>query len=425
MNTMRWFTVDCCFTGTACFLLGSLLLVGCAKPAAAPAPIPMKVATVLAKSQEVTDYDEFVGRTSATEKVEVRARVTGYIKEILFTDGQNIREDELLFKIEPDVYQAAHQQALAKIDLMKARVGLAKSKLARAKSLIDVQAISQEEYEENVAALTEAQAQQVAAEADSQISALDLKYTEVRSPLAGRIDRALVTPGNIVTGGLGTGTLLTTIVKTDPMYVYFDVDEQSVLRYQRLEREEALVKKEPVEQGSTAGGQEEKSKLLRDLNIPCAIQLADEKDFLHQGKLDFIQNQIDENTGSIKLRGIFSNPDNLLKSGMFVRARVPVSQPYQAVVVPEQSIGVDQDTRYVIVIGADKKPVRRTVELGRLIGDQRVITRGLESGEEIIYRGLQRVRPNATLEIERTEHVSSVHSTIAPAATPAATKEGV
>jgi RND family efflux transporter MFP subunit len=370
----------------------------------------MKVATVLAKAQEVTDYDEFVGRTSATETVEVRARVTGYIKEILFTDGQNIREDDLLFKIEPDVYQAAHQQALAKIDLMKARVGLAKSKLARAKSLIDVQAISQEEYEENVAALTEAQAQQVAAEADSQISALDLKYTEVRSPISGRIDRALVTPGNIVTGGLGTGTLLTTIVKTDPMYVYFDVDEQSVLRYQRLEREE---------------GQAEKSKLLKDLNIPCAIQLADEKDFLHQGKLDFIQNQIDEKTGSIKLRGVFSNPDNLLKSGMFVRARVPVSQPYQAVVVPEQSIGVDQDTRYVIVIGSDKKPVRRTVELGRLLGDQRVITRGLESGEEIIYRGLQRVRPNAALEIERTEHVSSVPSAITPVATPTATKEGV
>jgi RND family efflux transporter MFP subunit len=386
------------------------MLVGCAKPVAAPTPIPMKVATVLAKAQEVTDYDEFVGRTSATETVEVRARVTGYIKEILFTDGQNIREDDLLFKIEPDVYQAAHQQALAKIDLMKARVGLAKSKLARAKSLIDVQAISQEEYEENVAALTEAQAQQVAAEADSQISALDLKYTEVRSPISGRIDRALVTPGNIVTGGLGTGTLLTTIVKTDPMYVYFDVDEQSVLRYQRLEREE---------------GQAEKSKLLKDLNIPCAIQLADEKDFLHQGKLDFIQNQIDEKTGSIKLRGVFSNPDNLLKSGMFVRARVPVSQPYQAVVVPEQSIGVDQDTRYVIVIGSDKKPVRRTVELGRLLGDQRVITRGLESGEEIIYRGLQRVRPNAALEIERTEHVSSVPSAITPAATPTATKEGV
>jgi RND family efflux transporter MFP subunit len=132
--------------------------------------------------------------------------------------------------------------------------------------------------------------------------------------------------------------------------------------------------------------------------------------------LDFIQNRIDEKTGSIKLRAIFNNQDNLLKSGMFVRARVPVSQPYQAVVVPEQSIGVDQDTRYVIVVGADKKPDRRTVELGRLVGDQRVITKGLQSGEEIIYRGLQRVRPGATLEIERTEHHPMGHQPAAPQA---------
>lgn len=385
---------------------GLLVLVGCAKPPQLPPQLPMKVATVLAQSQEVTDYDEFVGRTNASETVEVRARVTGYIKEILFADGETVSEDELLFKIEPDVYQAVNQQALAKIDLMKARVGLAKSKLARAKSLIDVQAISQEEYEENVAALTEAQAQQVAAEADTQISALDLKYTEVRSPIAGRIDRALVTPGNIVTGGLGTGTLLTTIVKNDPMFVYFDVDEQSVLRYQRMERKEANEINDPAQQ----------NKQLKDLSIPCAIQLADEKDFPHQGKLDFIQNRIDEKTGSIKLRAIFNNKDNLLKSGMFVRARVPVSQPYQAVVVPEQSIGVDQDTRYVIVVGADKKPARRTVELGRLVGDQRVITKGLQSGEEIIYRGLQRVRPGAILEIERTEHHPMGHQPAAPQA---------
>jgi RND family efflux transporter MFP subunit len=161
-----------------------------------------------------------------------------------------------------------------------------------------------------------------------------------------------------------------------------------------MERKEAHEINDPTQQ----------NKQLKDLSIPCAIQLADEKDFPHQGKLDFIQNQIDEKTGSIKLRAIFNNQDNLLKSGMFVRARVPVSQPYQAVVVPEQSIGVDQDTRYVIVVGTDKKPARRTVELGRLVGDQRVITKGLQSGEEIIYRGLQRVRPGATLEIERTEH---------------------
>ena len=375
-------------------VLGSLLgmvILGCEKPTIKPVATPLKIATVQATSKQITDYDEFVGRTGAIETVEVRARVTGYVKQIHFSDGQMVQEDDLLFSIEPDVYQAAHQQALAKIELMKARVGLAKSKLARAKSLIDVKAISQEEYEENVAALTEAQAQETSAQADSQISALDLKYTEVRSPISGRIDRALITPGNIVTGGLGTGTLLTTIVKNDPMFVYFDVDEQSVLRYQRLERQ-----KQPEDPSKT-----QSSNPLKSQEIPCFVQLGDEKDFPHRGKLDFLQNRIDDRTGSIKLRALLDNKDNLLKSGMFVRIRVPVSQPYDAVLVPEASIGVDQDTRYVIAIGSDKKPVRRTVELGRSIGTWRVITKGLDAGTEIVYRGLQRVRPGAEISIEQ------------------------
>ncbi|MFM8264254.1 MAG: efflux RND transporter periplasmic adaptor subunit [Pirellula sp.] len=375
--------------------LGSLLgfvLIGCQKPNQKPAAIPLKIATVQAVSKQITDYDEYVGRTGAIETVEVRTRVTGYVKQIHFSDGQTVQENDLLFSIEPDVYQAAHQQALAKIELMKARVGLAKSKLARAKSLIDVKAISQEEYEENVAALTEAQAQEISAQADSQISALDLKYTEVRSPISGRIDRALVTPGNIVTGGLGTGTLLTTIVKNDPMYVYFDVDEQSVLRYQRMESQ-----REPNDPTQT-----QTSNGLKSLEIPCLVQLGDEKNFPHRGKLDFLQNRIDERTGSIKLRAVLDNQNNLLKSGMFVRVRVPVSQPYDAVLVPEASIGVDQDTRYIIAIGADKKPVRRSVELGRSIGTWRVITKGLDAGTEIVYRGLQRVRPNTELTVEQT-----------------------
>jgi RND family efflux transporter MFP subunit len=353
----------------------------------------LKISTVLAASQSITNYDEFVGRTDAVETVEVRARVTGYIKQIHFTDGRVVQENDLLFSIEPDVYQAAHQQALAKIDLMKARVGLAKSKLARAKSLIDVQAISQEEYEENVAALTEAQAQEVSAQADSQISALDLKYTQVRSPISGRIDRALITPGNIVTGGLGSGTLLTTIVKNDPMYVYFDVDEQAVLRYQRMTRT----------QNENEGTSGNSARDLKSFEIPCMVQLGDEKDFPHPGKLDFLQNRIDEKTGSIKLRAVLDNKVNLLKSGMFVRIRVPVSEPYDAVLVPEASIGVDQDTRYVIVIGSDKKPQRQSVELGRSIGAWRVITKGLLPGAEVVYRGLQRVRPDAELQIQRID----------------------
>jgi len=383
---------------TRCLYLALSCLIGisgfgCKKPIPKPAASALKISTVLAVSQQITDYDEFVGRTNAVEFVEVRSRVTGYIKEIHFIDGQQVKENDLLFSIEPDVYQAAHQQALAKIDLMKARVGLAQSKLARAKSLIDVKAISQEEYEENVASLTEAQAQEDSAQADSQISALDLKYTQVQSPISGRIDRALITPGNIVTGGLGTGTLLTTIVKTDPMFVYFDVDEQSVLRYQRMTRS----------QGKTTEGDTQASRNINSMDIPCFIQLGDEKDFSHVGKLDFLQNRIDNQTGSIKLRAVLDNKDDLLKPGMFVRARIPVSQPYSAILVPEASIGVNQDTRYVMVIGPDKKPSQQAVKLGRSIGSWRVITSGLEAGTEVVYRGLQRVRPGAEIEIQRAE----------------------
>ncbi len=376
----------------ACLLLLGWI-VGCNRstPPATP-PIAMKVASVLAKAQEVTDFDEYVGRASASETVEVRARVTGYIKTIEFQDGETVDEDQLLFTIEPDVYEASHDQAVSRIEWSKAKVTLAEKKLARADDLIKVSAISQEEFEENVAALAEAKAQGVSAVADSEITALDLKYTKVKSPIGGRIDRALVTPGNIVTGGLGTGTLLTTIVKNDPMYVYFDVDEKAVLRYQRMSIQDLK------EEGQSTIIE----RTLKDLHVPARIQLADESDYLHEGVLDFLQNRIDEKTGSIQIRAVLQNSDQLIRSGMFVRVRVPSSKPYDAVLVPEQSIGVEQDTRYVIVVEGGKT-TRRTVELGRAQGDMRVITKGLQAGEEIIYRGLQRVRPNVPVEVTRVE----------------------
>jgi len=376
----------------ACLLLLGWI-VGCNRstPPATP-PIAMKVASVLAKAQEVTDFDEYVGRASASETVEVRARVTGYIKTIEFQDGETVDEDQLLFTIEPDVYEASHDQAVSRIEWSKAKVTLAEKKLARADDLIKVSAISQEEFEENVAALAEAKAQGVSAVADSEITALDLKYTKVKSPIGGRIDRALVTPGNIVTGGLGTGTLLTTIVKNDPMYVYFDVDEKAVLRYQRMS----------IQDLKQEGQSTIIERTLKDLHVPARIQLADESDYLHEGVLDFLQNRIDEKTGSIQIRAVLQNSDQLIRSGMFVRVRVPSSKPYDAVLVPEQSIGVEQDTRYVIVVEGGKT-TRRTVELGRAQGDMRVITKGLQAGEEIIYRGLQRVRPNVPVEVTRVE----------------------
>jgi RND family efflux transporter MFP subunit len=374
--------------------LVALTLLGCTRrpPSASPIP-PMKVASVLAISHEITDFDDYVGRADASQLVEVRARVTGYIKTIDFEDGQTVAQDQLLFTIEPDVYEAAHDQAVSRIEWSKAKVTLAEKKMERANDLIKLSAISQEEFEENVAAVAEAKAQGVSAVADSEITALDLKYTKILSPIGGRIDRALITPGNIVTGGLGTGTLLTTIVKNDPMYVYFDVDEKAVLHYQRM----------TLQSAKEAGTSLSTETTLKDLHVPCSIQLADEQDFSHVGELDFLQNQVDDKTGTIEIRAVLSNADQLIRSGMFVRVRVPSSKPYPAILIPEQSIGVDQDTRYVLVVGEGGKVSRRTVTLGRARGEYRVITQGLQAGEEVVYRGLQRVRPNASVEVQRVD----------------------
>jgi RND family efflux transporter MFP subunit len=374
--------------------LVALTLLGCTRrpPSAPPIP-PMKVASVLAISQEITDFDDYVGRADASQLVEVRARVTGYIKTIDFEDGQTVAQDQLLFTIEPDVYEATHDQAVSRIEWSKAKVTLAEKKMERANDLIKLSAISQEEFEENVAAVAEAKAQGVSAVADSEITALDLKYTKILSPIGGRIDRALITPGNIVTGGLGTGTLLTTIVKNDPMYVYFDVDEKAVLHYQRM----------TLQSAKEAGTSLSTETTLKDLHVPCSFQLADEQDFSHVGELDFLQNQVDDKTGTIEIRAVLDNADQLIRSGMFVRVRVPSSKPYPAILIPEQSIGVDQDTRYVLVVGEGSKVSRRTVTLGRARGEYRVITQGLQAGEEVIYRGLQRVRPNASVEVQRVD----------------------
>jgi RND family efflux transporter MFP subunit len=177
------------------------------------------------------------------------------------------------------------------------------------------------------------------------------------------------------------------------MYVYFDVDEKAVLRYQRMS----------IEDIKSSGQTDAPERTLKDLHVPCKIQLADESDFLHTGELDFLQNRIEEKTGSIQIRAVLPNADQLIRSGMFVRIRVPSSKPYNAVLVPEQCLGVDQDTRYVVVVEAGGKTSRRTVELGRQQGSMRVITKGLQAGDEVIYRGLQRIRPNVAIEVKRVE----------------------
>ncbi len=364
------------------------LSTGCKPESAAQvAPTAPAVSAIVAIEQEVTDYDEFVGRTEATETVEVRSRVSGFIQSVEFTDGDRVNAGDLLFRIEPDAYEAIHQQSLAQIDLWKAKKGLADSKLKRTKTLYDIKEVSDEEYDETVSAVKEADAYIVAAEADAIRTALDVKYTQVAAEISGRIDRAYVTPGNMVTGGLGSGTLLTRIVKNSPIFAYVDIDERSLLRYLRRSNANKSLDRE-------------KSTSLRDLNIPCFLQLGDETDFPHEGKLDFVENRVDAATGTIRIRAVFGNDDNLLTGGLFVRLRVPVSETYTAIKVPEQCIATDQGAKYVYVVDGDNVAQRRNIQLGSLRDGWRIIKSGVVAGDKVVYRGLQRVRPGKPVQAE-------------------------
>jgi RND family efflux transporter MFP subunit len=360
--------------------------VGCNRPASATAaeqPVP-KVTVTAVVAQETIDSDEYTGKTEASETVEVRARVFGYLKTIDFQDGDFVKEGQTLFTIEPDEYEAIHQQSLSRIDLNKANLELAKAKHARNEKLVTTGAVTREEYEESLAAVQSAEATITAAQADANRTAIDLKYTALKAPISGRIDRAYVSKGNLLTGGQASGTLLTQIVNEQPMYVYFDVDERSLLRYMR-QRSESRTK---------APGS------LRNAGIPCYMQLADEDDFPHEGYLDFAASEVDSGTGTARIRGVFANEDRALASGLFVRVRIPVSEPYQALLIPEQALATDQNIKFVYVVGSDGAAKRSTVELGASRGEMRIITRGLEVGERVIVKGLQRVKPGQKVEAE-------------------------
>jgi RND family efflux transporter MFP subunit len=366
-----------------------------ATPAATELPVP-KVTVTAVVSQETIDADEYTGKTEASEIVEVRARVFGYLKSIEFKDGdyvkgpvlgqngETIEEGQVLFTIEPDEYDAIHRQSLSRIDVNAANLALAKAKHARNEKLVTTGAVPREEYEESLAAVLTSEAAITAAKADANRTAVDLKYTVLRAPISGRIDRAFVTKGNLLTGGQASGTLLTKIVKEQPMFVYFDVDERSLLRYMR----------QRAESRASAPGS------LRDLGLPCYLQLADEDDFPHEGWLDFAATEVDSGTGTARIRGTFPNEDRALVSGLFVRVRIPVSQPYKALLIPERALATDQSIKFVYVVGADGVATRKTVELGGQRGEMRIVTDGLEEGERVIVKGLQRVKQGQKVEAE-------------------------
>jgi membrane fusion protein, multidrug efflux system len=373
---MSCFTKDFVAFFLTLILFNALIMAGCDQPqqpqtGATPPPLQVTIANPLIR--EVTDWDEFTGRLYAVESVEVRPRVSGYLQSINFVEGSILNKGDLLYVIDPRPYQAVLDQARADVSRTKASLELAENDLARAERLYKSRAISEEEVDSRSKQKREALASLEAARADVESAELNFEFTHIKAPITGRISRTRITEGNLVTGGDFQSTLLTTIVSLDPIYVYFTADEQSVLRYTRMDM----------------AGTRKSSRVTPN---PVLLRLADEEDYMHKGHIDFVDNQIDMATGTMQARAIVENPDYLLVPGMFADVKLLGKGPYEALLIPDAAISVDQTIQFVYVVNNKNIVERRQVKTGTLHGGLRVITDGLEQEDRIIINGIQRAR---------------------------------
>jgi RND family efflux transporter MFP subunit len=342
-----------------------MLMTGCSRSAAQQGPPPAPQVTVAPVEQkEIVEWSEFTGHTEPVDSVEVRPRVSGYIQQVCFQSGQLVKKGDVLFVVDPRWNQAVFDQRQAQYDE-------AKSQADRIDLLLKNNAISSEEAESRKARFEEAKA-----ELDS--ARLDLEYTQVRSPIDGRVSRALLTEGNYVSGNADSATLLTTVVSVDPIYVYVDMDEASFLKFNALTSAKKL--------DTDADGK-----------VPVDLELASESDFTHHGRVESFDNQLNADTGSILLRAIFSNEDGQIVPGLFARIRVPLSERHPAMLVEEQAIGTDQANKFVLTLSPTNTLQYQPVEIGPVIDGKRVIRTGLMPGEKVVVNGMARVRPGMTV----------------------------
>jgi RND family efflux transporter MFP subunit len=353
----------------------TILYAGFGRSAASqPPPPPPSVTVSLVEQKEIVEWDEFTGRTEPVESVEVRPRVSGYIQRVQFQSGQSVTKGEVLFTIDPRWHQAEFDRRQAEAERAKVQLENSRREAERTAQLLANKAISTEEGDARVAKFQEARAALLAAEAARNSAQLDLEYTKVRAPIDGRVSRALLTEGNYVSGVAGAASLLTTIVSVDPVYVYVDLDEDTLLKFNALAQAKRL---------ETNGNG----------NIPVQLQLTDERDFPHRGHIESFDNRLDPNTGSILLRAVFPNSDGRIVPGLFARIRVPVSERHPAVLVSERAIGTDQAQKYVLTLTPTNTVAYQPVKLGPIVEGKRIVRCGLEPGQQIVVNGLQRVRP--------------------------------
>lgn len=353
------------------------LSVACADTSAQPAPpAPPQVTVAAALDREITEWDEFTGRLAAVDSVEVRPRVSGYVSSVGFQEGAVVRKGDVLFQIDSRPFQAEVDRLRAELVRARATVQRAASELQRAERLRTENAMSQEEHDRRASFAQESAAQVSAVEAALRAVELNLEFTRVTSPINGRASRALVTEGNLVLSGPGEATLLTTVVSLDPMHAHFDADERIFLQY-------------TAHAGNRKDG--------RSLNLPIRMALANEEGFPRTGHLNFIDNQLNPVSGTIRGRAVFPNSDGVLRPGLFVRLRVAGGGSSKALLIQDRAVGTDLDKKFVFVMGPDRSIQYRPVQLGPVAEGLRVVRSGLKAGDLVVVNGLQRVRPGVTV----------------------------
>ena len=354
----------------------ALVLAACGQSQQPAAPPPPTVTVAKAVQRAVTDLDEYVGRFVAIDSVEIRARVSGYLDQVHFRDGQMVKQGDLLFTIDKRPFENTLAQTRGTLAQAKANLAFTEADVERARQLVRERTISEQVFDQRTQAFRSAQASVQANEALVRQAQLDVEFTELRAPVAGRIGDRRVSPGNLVAGGSAMATtLLATIVSLDPIRFEFTMDEASYLRYERL-------------------SQSSKEVTGREGGVKVGLRLLDEKAYDRSGAMDFVDNVIDRSSGTIRGRAVFANPTGVLTPGMFGRIRVPGSPTYNALLVPDAAVGTEQVRKFVLVVGADNVATAKYVTLGGLTEDNlRIIKDGLSPDDRVVVNGLMRVRP--------------------------------
>jgi multidrug efflux system membrane fusion protein len=352
-------------------ILSILLTAAGCKKKSAPQQAPLPVNVVTAIEKEVNEWDEFTGRLEAVESVEVRPRVSGYITEIHFEAGAIIKKGDLLYVIDPRPYQADFDRAAAELERMQAQLKLSQIELDRAKDLRAKNTISASEFDQKAATYQGSSAAARSAEAAKNSAALNLEFTQIKSPIDGRVSDARITVGNLVQPGEGPESVLTTVVSVDPIYAKVDADENAILKYVKLSEEGKRVS-------------------ARTAKIPAWIELGNESNFPHEGYVDFVDNRLDPSTGTVRARVVLKNWNpNLITPGFFVRVRVAGATPYRAALVEDKVISSQQGLKYAFVVKPDNIVERRNLETGSIFEGKRIVKHGLKDGEKVVSTRLQ------------------------------------